>query len=57
MRRKLFVIDDFAPQGSGTDVARYHAAADRVFAQPETMLVAAAWTPPPSCGSQNHRAR
>jgi len=27
----LFVIDDFAPQGSGTDVARYHAAADRVF--------------------------
>ena len=27
----LFVIDDFAPQGSSTDVARYHAAADRVF--------------------------
>jgi len=27
----LFVIDDFAPQGSGADVARYHAAADRVF--------------------------
>lgn len=27
----LFVIDDFAPQGSGSDVARYHAAADRVF--------------------------
>src|SRR5260370_42080221 len=27
----LFVIDDFAPQGSGTDVSRYHAAADRVF--------------------------
>lgn len=27
----LLVIDDFAPQGSGTDVARYHAAADRVF--------------------------
>ena len=27
----LFVIDDFAPQGSGTDVARYHGAADRVF--------------------------
>jgi hypothetical protein len=27
----LFVIDDFAPQGSGTDVARHHAAADRVF--------------------------
>jgi integrase len=26
----LFVIDDFAPQGSSTDVARYHAAADRV---------------------------
>jgi hypothetical protein len=27
----LFVIDDFAPQGSSADVARYHAAADRVF--------------------------
>src|SRR5260370_40577038 len=27
----LFVIDDFAPQGSGADIARYHAAADRVF--------------------------
>ncbi len=27
----LLVIDDFAPQGSGTDVARYHSAADRVF--------------------------
>ncbi len=27
----LFVIDDFAPQGSGIDVARYHASADRVF--------------------------
>src|SRR5205807_451402 len=27
----LLVIDDFAPQGSSTDVARYHAAADRVF--------------------------
>jgi hypothetical protein len=27
----LFVIDDFAPQGSSIDVARYHAAADRVF--------------------------
>lgn len=27
----LIVIDDFAPQGSSTDVARYHAAADRVF--------------------------
>jgi hypothetical protein len=27
----LFVIDDFAPQGSATDVARYHSAADRVF--------------------------
>jgi hypothetical protein len=27
----LFVVDDFAPQGSGADVARYHAAADRVF--------------------------
>jgi hypothetical protein len=27
----LFVIDDFAPHGSATDVARYHAAADRVF--------------------------
>lgn len=27
----LLVIDDFAPQGSATDVARYHAAADRVF--------------------------
>jgi hypothetical protein len=27
----LFVIDDFAPQGGSTDVARYHAAADRVF--------------------------
>ena len=26
----LFVIDDFAPQGSGTAMARYHAAADRV---------------------------
>ena len=27
----LFVIDDFAPQGSAADVARYHAAADRIF--------------------------
>jgi hypothetical protein len=27
----LLVIDDFAPQGSTNDVARYHAAADRVF--------------------------
>jgi hypothetical protein len=27
----LLVIDDFAPQGSANDVARYHAAADRVF--------------------------
>ena len=27
----LFVVDDFAPQGSGADIARYHAAADRVF--------------------------
>lgn len=27
----LFVIDDFAPQGSSIDVARFHAAADRVF--------------------------
>jgi hypothetical protein len=27
----LFVIDDFAPQGSHVDIARYHAAADRVF--------------------------
>jgi hypothetical protein len=27
----LIVIDDFAPQGSTADVARYHAAADRVF--------------------------
>ncbi len=27
----LFVIDDFAPQGGSADVARYHAAADRVF--------------------------
>ena len=27
----LFVIDDFAPQGNGADVARYHAAADRIF--------------------------
>jgi len=25
------VIDDFAPQGSSVEVARYHAAADRVF--------------------------
>ena len=27
----LLVIDDFAPQGNANDVARYHAAADRVF--------------------------
>lgn len=27
----LLVIDDFAPQGSAADIARYHAAADRVF--------------------------
>ena len=27
----LLVIDDFAPQGNSADVARYHAAADRVF--------------------------
>jgi hypothetical protein len=27
----LLVIDDFAPQGSAADIARYHAVADRVF--------------------------
>jgi hypothetical protein len=27
----LVVMDDFAPQGNAADVARYHAAADRVF--------------------------
>ena len=27
----LLVVDDFAPQGNGADVARYHAAADRLF--------------------------
>ena len=27
----LFVIDDFSPQGNAIDVARHHAAADRVF--------------------------
>jgi len=27
----LVVIDDFAPQGNTADIARYHAAADRVF--------------------------
>ena len=27
----IVVIDDFAPQGNSADVARYHAAADRVF--------------------------
>jgi hypothetical protein len=27
----LLVVDDFAPQGSANDVAKYHAAADRVF--------------------------
>jgi hypothetical protein len=27
----LFVVDDFAPQGNSVDVARYHAAADRLF--------------------------
>lgn len=27
----LLVIDDFAPQGNASDVARYHSAADRVF--------------------------
>jgi len=27
----LVVIDDFAPQGNSSDVARYHSAADRVF--------------------------
>lgn len=27
----LVVVDDFAPQGSTADVARYHASADRVF--------------------------
>lgn len=27
----LIVIDDFAPQGSGTDISRYYAAAERVF--------------------------
>ncbi len=27
----LLVVDDFAPQGNAADVARYHAAADRVF--------------------------
>ena len=27
----VLVVDDFAPQGSATDVARYHAAADRIF--------------------------
>ena len=27
----LIVIDDFAPQGNASDMARYHASADRVF--------------------------
>jgi hypothetical protein len=27
----LLVVDDFAPQGSSTDVARYHAAGERLF--------------------------
>jgi hypothetical protein len=27
----LLVVDDFAPQGSAADVARYHATADRLF--------------------------
>ncbi len=27
----LMTVDDFAPQGSATDVSRYHAAADRLF--------------------------
>jgi hypothetical protein len=27
----LVVIDDFAPQGSGPEVARYHSSADRIF--------------------------
>jgi hypothetical protein len=27
----LLVIDDFAPQGSANDVAKYHAATDRIF--------------------------
>ena len=27
----LVVVDDFAPQGNAADLARYHAAADRVF--------------------------
>jgi hypothetical protein len=27
----LLVVDDFAPHGSANDIARYHAAADRVF--------------------------
>lgn len=27
----LFTVDDFAPHGNSTDVARYHSAADRVF--------------------------
>lgn len=27
----LFTIDEFVPHGSGADVARYHAAADRIF--------------------------
>jgi hypothetical protein len=27
----LLVVDDFAPQGNAVDVARYHAAADRLF--------------------------
>jgi Domain of unknown function (DUF3854) len=30
-KNALVVIDDFAPQGSATDIARYHSAADRVF--------------------------
>jgi len=27
----LLVVDDFAPQGSGADISRYHSTADRVF--------------------------
>ncbi len=27
----LVVVDDFAPQGNVADIARYHAAADRLF--------------------------
>ncbi len=51
----LVVVDDFAPQGSTSDVARYHASADRVFRAAGTAQVADALIPTPVSGNRRLR--